>query len=66
MFEQGKAANDKMLAEDFSICGIGFRMALSKKYKDGGESPFDILHLNPLTTCVAYWNDVYQRRALGM
>lgn len=66
MFEQGKAAKDKMLAEDFSICGIGFRMALPKKYKDGGESPFDILHLNPLTTCVAYCNDVYQRRALGI
>lgn len=66
MYEQGKAAKDKMLAEDFSVGGTGYRMALPKKYDDGSEAPFDILHLNPLTTCVAYFNDVYQRRALGI
>lgn len=63
--EQKKAAKDKRLAEDFSIGGVGYRMALPKQRYDGG-SPFDILHLNPLTTCVAYWNDIYQRRALGI
>ena len=66
MFEQGKAAKDKQLAEDFSICGVGYRMALPKKYDDGGVSPFDIIPLNPLTTCVAYSNDVYQRPVLGI
>lgn len=65
LFEQGKAAKDKQLAEDFSICGVGYRMALPKKYDDGGASPFDILPLNPLTTFVAYSNDVYQHRMLG-
>lgn len=65
-FEQRKAAKDKQLAEDFSICGVGYRMALPKKYDDGGVSPFDIIHLNPLTTCVAYSNDVYQRPMLGI
>lgn len=66
LFEQGKAAKDKQLAEDFSICGVGYRMALPKRYDDGGVSPFDILPLNPLTTCVGYSNDVYQRPMLGM
>lgn len=66
LFEQGKAAKDKQLAEDFSIGGVGYRMALPKKYDDGGVAPFDILPLNPLTTCVAYSNDVYQRRMLGI
>lgn len=66
MFEQGKAAKDKRLAEDFSICGVGYRMALPKKYDDGGSAPFDILHLSPLTTYVVYSNDVYQRPLLGV
>lgn len=66
LFEQGKAAKDKQLAEDFSIGGVGYRMALPKRYDDGGVAPFDILPLNPLTTCVAYSNDVYQRRMLGL
>ena len=65
LFEQGKAAKDKQLAEDFSICGVGYRMALPKKHDDGGTAPFDILPLNPLTTFVGYSNDVYQRRMLG-
>ncbi len=65
LFEQGKAAKDKQLAEDFSICGVGYRMALPKKYDDGSVAPFDILPLNPLTTFVGYSNDVYQHRMLG-
>lgn len=66
LFEQGKSAKDKQLAEDFSICGVGYRMALPKKYDDGGVAPFDVLPLSPLTTCVGYSNDVYQRRMLGI
>ena len=67
MFEQKKAAKDKKLAENFSIGGTGFRMALPKKKKKSNElSPFDIITLNPLTTCVAYSNDIYQRRVLGI
>ena len=66
LFEQGKAAKDKQLAEDFSICGVGYRMALPKSFDDGGIAPFDILPLNPLTTCVAYSNDIYQRPVLGI
>lgn len=66
MFEQGKAAKDKQLAEDFSICGVGYRMALPKKYADGKKSPFDILPLSPLTTFVVYSNDVYKRPLLGV
>lgn len=66
LFEQGKAQKDKLLAEDFTTCGVGYRMALPKKYDDGGASPFDILPLQPLTTYVVYSNDVYQRPILGV
>lgn len=66
LFEQGKPAKDKQLAEDFSICGVGYRMALPKKFDDGGLAPFDILPLNPLTTFVVYSNDVYQIPMLGV
>lgn len=66
LFEQGKAAKDKRLAEDFSICGTGYRMVLPKKRRGAETAPFDILPLNPLTTCVGYSNDVYQRPMLGI
>lgn len=66
LFEQKKSAKDKQLAEDFSICGVGYRMVLPKRESDFGFAPFDILPLSPLTTCVAYSNDVYQRRVLGI
>lgn len=66
LFEQGKAQKDKDLAESFSICGVGYRMALPKKYDDGGVSPFDILPLQALTTFVVYSNDVYRRPILGV
>lgn len=66
MFEQNKAAKDKKLAEDFTICGVGYRMALPKKYDDGGIAPFEILPLSPTTTFVVYSNDVYQRPVLGV
>lgn len=66
LFEQGKAQKDKALAEDFTTCGVGYRMALPKKHEDGGASPFDILSLNPLTTYVVYSNDVYRRPILGV
>lgn len=66
LFEQGKAAKDKQLAEDFSICGVGYRMALPKRDDDDGVAPFDILPLSPLTTCVGYSSDVYQRPMLGI
>lgn len=66
LYEQSKLTKDKRLAEDFSICGVGYRMALPKRVNDGGASPFDILSLNPLYTCVGYFNNVYQDPAIGI
>ena len=66
LFEQGKAQKDKKLAEDFTTCGVGYRMALPKKFDDGGASPFDIIILLPTNTYVVYSNDVYQRPILGV
>ena len=66
LFEQGKTQKDKELAEYFTTCGLGYRMALPKKFDDGADAPFDILVLHPLTTYVVYSNDVYRRPILGV
>lgn len=66
LFEQNKAAKDKELAEDFTTCGVGYRMIFPKKRDEGELSPFDIITLNPQTTCVGYSNDMYQRPMLGI
>ena len=64
MFAQGKFQKDKMLAEDFSICGVGYRMALPNT--DDDTAPFCILPLSPMTTYVVYSNDVFQKPVLGV
>lgn len=56
MHLSGKQAADKELADDFSICGVAYRMVLpNKRYEpDGDEPPFIVSTLNPATTFVAY------------
>lgn len=56
MHLSGKQAADKELADDFSICGVAYRMILPNKAykKDGDEPPFLVSTLNPATTFVAY------------
>lgn len=56
MHLSGKQAADKELADDFSICGVAYRMVLpNKAYEpDSDESPFVVSTLNPATTFVAY------------
>ena len=65
MFEEGKAAQDQTLGKDISVCGIGYRIVLPKKVKDG-VSAFSILRLNPVSTFVVKYNDIYKRNALGV
>lgn len=56
MHLSGKQAADKELADDFSICGVAYRMVLpNKEYEPGSdEPPFIVSTLNPATTFVAY------------
>ena len=65
MFEEGKAAQDQVLGKDISVCGVGYRIVLPKKVKDG-VSAFNILRLNPNNAFVIKFNDLYKRSALGV
>ena len=65
MFEEGKAAQDQVLGKDISVCGIGYRIVLPKKVKDG-ISAFNILRLNPSSAFVIKFNDLYKKSAVGV
>jgi SPP1 family phage portal protein len=65
MFEEGKAAQDQALGKDISICGLGYRIVLPKKVKEG-ISAFSILRLNPNNAFVVKFNDIYKKPALGV
>ena len=65
MFEEGKATQDQVLGKDIAVCGIGYRIVLPKRVKDG-VSAFNILRLNPLTTFVIRFNDFYKKSAVGV
>ena len=64
MYEEGKAAQDKALGKDISVCGVGYRIVLPKKVKTG-ISVFNILRLNPQTTFVVRFNDIYKNVAVA-
>ena len=64
MAEEGKAAKDQKLAKNFSVCGLGYKIALPKKVRTG-KSVFDVIILDPKTTFVAKSNDIYKRPVLG-
>ena len=65
MFEEGKAAQDQALGKDISICGVGYRIVLPKRVKEG-VSAFSILRLNPTNAFVVKYNDIYKKPALGV
>ncbi len=65
MFEEGKAAQDQALGKDLAVTGVGYRIILPKRYKSG-LSFFDMLKLNPMTTFVVRFNDIYRRPAVGV
>lgn len=65
MFEEGKASQDKALGKDLAVTGVGYRIILPKKVKTG-VSVFDMLRLNPRTTFVVKYNDIYKKDALGV
>ena len=65
MFEEGKASQDQTLGKDLAIGGIGYRIVMPKKHITG-TSLFDMLRLNPRTTFVVKYNDIYKRPALGV
>ena len=64
MYEEGKEAQDKALGKDISVCGVGYRIVLPKKVKTG-ISAFNMLRLNPQTTFVVRFNDIYKNVAVA-
>jgi len=65
MFEEGKASQDQVIGKDISVCGVGYRIVLPKKVKDG-VSAFNILRLNPNNAFVIKFNDLYKKSAVGV
>ena len=64
MFEESKASKDKSLGKDLSVCGVGYRVVLPKKVRDG-ISAVDILRLNPNTTFIVKANNIYRTKLCG-
>lgn len=65
MFEQGKASKDQQLARDFNICGVGYRMVLPNE-DETEESPFRLIHLDPLSTFLVYSRGIGHKPMLGV
>lgn len=66
LLEQDKTSKDIELAHDFKTTGLGYMLAYPKLEKSDDIAPFDLVVLNPLNTCCAYWNDAYKRKALAL
>ena len=64
MYEEGKEAQDKALGKDLAVGGVGYRIVLPRKAKTG-VSPFHMLKLNPQSTFVVKFNDIYKKVAVA-
>ena len=65
MFEECKTTQDQILGKDLAVTGLGYRIILPKK-KITGVSVFDMLRLNPVTSFVIKFNDIYKKTAVGV
>jgi SPP1 family phage portal protein len=65
MYEEGKVAQDQALGKDLAVTGIGYRIVLPKE-KPTGVSVCDVLKLNPRTTFIVRFNNIYRRKAMGV
>ncbi|MDR2044898.1 MAG: phage portal protein [Clostridium sp.] len=54
MYLNNKAARDKEIADDFTICGQAYRMVLPNKAEGDDEPPFKVYTLDPQCTFVVY------------
>ena len=65
-YAEEKDSKDQRLARYVEICGIGHQMIDIKRDAEEGDSPFDLITLNPLFTFVVYSSDVYHKPVLGV
>lgn len=67
MYLNNKAARDKEIADDFSICGQAYRMTLpNKAYGAADEPPFMVYTLDPRTTFVVYSSSIGEHPLCGV
>lgn len=66
MYLNNKPARDKEIADDFTICGHAFRMALPNSEKGEDEPPFLIYTLSPLNTYVVYSSSIGEKSLCGV
>lgn len=64
MFSEDKASQDRELAEDFTVCGVGYRMVLPRK--EPGECPFEMDVLDPRFTFLVYSNSFGKPPIMGV
>lgn len=66
MYLNNKAARDKEIADDFTICGQAYRMVLPNSAYTQDEAPFVVYTLNPLSTFVVYNNGLGEKPLMGV
>ena len=66
MYAENKAAEDKKLAEWFTICGTAFRMVLPSMSDEKEDAPFHLYTLDPRTTFVIYHSGLGNRPLMGV
>jgi SPP1 family phage portal protein len=64
-FEQSKGAKDLELAEEFCVCGVGYRLVTANPDDDVEKSVFRLTTLKSECTFVIKANNVYQDVVLG-
>lgn len=66
VYAESKAAEDKKLADWFTICGTAYRMILPSQSTAKEDSPFKIYTLDPRTTFVVYYSGLGNRPLMGV
>ena len=66
MFLNNKAARDKEIADDFTVCGTAYRMALPNDRVGDDEPPFVLYTLNPFRTFVAYSSGLGEKQLFSV
>lgn len=65
VYAENKAAEDKKLADWFTICGTAYRLVLPAR-EEKAESPFHIYTLDPRTTFVVYYSGLGNRPLMAV
>lgn len=67
MYLNNKAARDKELADDFTICGQAYRMTLpNRAFGEEDEPPFVVYTLDPRSTFVVYSDGIDEKPICGV